>query len=102
MEAWHFVWMLAALTGLVTAGVAGSGWAVIAGRRPSLSMLMDIHITTPIRALALMIYAPLGLMNAGAQSLDDNPAFAICLLSFGLFWGFMQGVFVLTTFFGFT
>ena len=102
MESYHFVWMLAAVTGMAAAGLAGSGWAVVTGRRPQLRLLAEYHATTPLRALALIIYAPLGLMNAGAGVLGENPAFSIVLVAAGLVWGFMQGVFILTTFFGFT
>ncbi len=39
MEAWHVVWVLAAMTGLVSAGIVGSAWAVISGEQPGLAML---------------------------------------------------------------
>ena len=102
MEVWHFVWVLAAATGLVSAGVAGSACALLAGERPNLWMLGDFHATLPLKAAALVIYAPMGLVSLGNETLEENPAFAICLLSLGVFWGFMQGVFIMTTFFGFT
>ena len=102
MEAYHVVWLLAAVAGLAAAGLAGNGFAVIAGKPPHLWVLAEWHPTTPLRAFALMVYAPLGLMNAGTDGLEDNPVFGLLLLSLGLFWGFMQGVFILTTFFGYT
>ena len=47
MELWHFVWLLAALTGLAAAGLVGSGWATVTGERPGLAMLASYHVTTP-------------------------------------------------------
>lgn len=102
MEVWHFVWLLAAATGLVSAGLVGSLCALVSGERPTLWMLADYRPTLPLSAAALVIYAPMGLVNLGSETLEENPAFAICLLSLGVFWGFMQGVFIMTTFFGFT
>ena len=102
MEVWHFVWLLAAATGLASAGIVGSGCALLAGERPNLWMLEDYCPTMPFKAAALVVYAPMGLVNLGTETFEENPAFAVCLLSFGVFWGFMQGVFIMTTFFGFT
>lgn len=102
MEIWHFVWMLAAVTGLVAAGVTGSGWAVVTGRRPSIWLLADYSVTTPVRAFVLAVYAPLALVRAGLEFTGQNPVLSLLMLGLGLFWSFLQGVFILTTFFGFT
>jgi hypothetical protein len=102
METWHVVWALAAITGLVAAGLAGSLCAMITGERPGLSMLDDLSPATFAKGLALAIYAPLGLTRAGLGSFDFNPAFALLLLGIGTVWSFMQGVFIMVTFFGFT
>ena len=102
MESFHVVWLLAAFTGLAAAGLVGNGWALIAGRPPHIRLLAENHFHSPLRALALVIYAPLALVNAGTATVNENPVFAIFLVGFGLLWSFMQGVFILTTFFGFT
>ncbi len=102
MELWHFVWMMAAVTGLTAAGLVGSGWAMVTGERPNIWMLSDYSATTPLRALALVAYAPLGLTKAGLADLGQNPVFAGIIAAIGLLWSFMQGVFILVTFFGFT
>lgn len=102
MELWHFVWLLAALTGLAAAGLVGSGWATVTGERLGLAMLASYRVTTPLRALVLLIHAPLALVRAGLWYLGYNPIFAFLLLGAGVFWSFLQGVFILTTFFGFT
>jgi len=102
MEGWHFVWILAAVTGLVTAGLTGSGWAMATGRLPHLWLLAEYSAATPLRAVAVMIYAPLGLARAGFATFGENPLFAALLVAFGAVWSFLQGVFILTTVFGFT
>ncbi|MCB1377111.1 MAG: hypothetical protein KDK89_01900 [Alphaproteobacteria bacterium] len=102
METWQFMWGLATCWGLVAAGLVGSGWAMITGNRPSLSMIVGFHATSPLRGLVLAVYAPLAICRAGLQTLHENPAFAILLLLLGTGWSFMQGVFIMTTLFGFT
>ena len=102
MEAWHVVWVLAAMTGLVSAGVVGSGWAAISGERPGLAMLGTFGLATPVKWLVLLIYGPLAVTRFGIGSIDLHPVSAIVLTFIGVVWSFLQGVFILTTFFGFT
>ena len=102
MEAWHVVWVLAAVTGLVSAGLVGSAWAVAVGERPSLAMLGTFDLSTPLKWLVLLIYGPLAVTRIGIGSIDCHPASAVVLLLIGVAWSFLQGVFILTTFFGFT
>ena len=54
------------------------------------------------RPFALVAYPPLGIVRAGMSYLNINPAFAVLLVGVGTVWSFLQGVFILTTFFGFT
>ena len=102
MELYHFVWMLAAVTGLTAAGLAGNGWAVVTGDRPSLWMLSEYSLSMPLKVLALITYAPLAMVRSGISYIDSNPVFAVMLTLVGLLWSFLQGVFILTAFFGFT
>ena len=102
VELWQFVWVLAAITGLTAAGLAGNGCALLTGERPSLWMLSQYSVATPLRAVALIVYAPLALVKDGLAYLDHNPVFAVMIVATGLLWSFIQGVFILTTFFGFT
>jgi hypothetical protein len=102
METWHFVWMLAAVTGLVVAGLTGSFWSLLTGERPSLAMLEDFSPMAPLKGMALVVYAPLAVTRAGLTSIDLNPVFALIVAGIGLVWSFLQGVFIMTTFFGFT
>ena len=102
METWQFVWILAALTGLTAGGLAGNGWAIVTGERPSLWMLSQYSVSMPLKVVALIVYAPLALVKSGVSYVDSNPVFAALVTIAGLFWSFVQGVFILITCFGFT
>lgn len=102
MELYHVVWVLAAVTGLTSAGLAGNGWAVVTGQRPSIWMLTEYSVSMPLKVLALITYAPLAVVKSGLSYVDSNPVFAMMVMIAGLFWSFLQGVFILTTFFGYT
>ena len=101
MESWHLVWVLTAVVGLVAAGGAGSGFALVAGERPQLEMLHKVDELTPVRVLALVVYAPMALTRSGFEYLGQNPLFGGAVAALGLGWSFMQGVFILSTFFGY-
>jgi hypothetical protein len=102
MQLWQFVWVLAAITGMTASGLVGNGWALVTGRRPDIWLLSTYSVTTPLRIIALVVYAPLALVRAGVEYLEHNPIFALMIMAAGLFWSFLQGVFILTTFFGYT
>jgi len=102
MQTWHFVYALAAATGLVSAGLAGSSWELATGQRPRIGILHRLDYLTPLRTLALCIYAPLGVARTGLWYLEYNPLIALLVLALGAGWSFLQGVFILTTFFGYT
>jgi len=102
METWQYIWALAALTGLTTAGLVGSGWALVTGERPNIWILSTYSVATPLRVVALIAYAPLATVKTGLGHIDHNPIFAMMIIATGLVWSFMQGVFILVTFFGFT
>ncbi len=102
METWHFIWVLAAITGLTAGGLAGNGWAMATGRRPDIWMLSEYSVSMPLKVLALIAYAPLAMVKSGLSYFDSNPVFAVMVTIAGLLWSFVQGVFILTQFFGFT
>lgn len=102
MEPWHFAWSLAASAGLVSAGLTGSAWVLVTGKSPRAGMLFDFDYLTPLKVLALCIYAPLGVLRLGLWYLEYNPFIGMVMLAAGLGWSFLQGVFILTTFFGYT
>jgi hypothetical protein len=96
-----FIYALTAVVGLVPAGLAGSTWALATGEAPRLGMLHRIDYLTPLRVIALCLYAPLAVVRLALWYLSYNPFFALAILGVGLGWSFFQGVFILTTFFGF-
>ncbi len=102
MEIYHYVWILAGLTGLVAGGLAGSGWAIFAGSAPRPGMFYRYDVLTPLKVIVMVFYAPLGVVRVAFGELDRNPFFGLPLLALGLGWSFLQGVFILSTFFGFT
>lgn len=102
METYQFIWVLAGITGLVASGLVGATYALATGENPRLWMLHQYRMDLPLRAFILVVYAPLAVTKAGLEDIDRNPVFAMILLAIGLLWSFFQGVFILTTFFGFT
>ncbi|HRX35306.1 MAG TPA: hypothetical protein P5337_02830 [Aestuariivirga sp.] len=102
MQTWQFIWMLAAVTGIAAAGLTGSGWALVTGERPTIWLLSTYSVATPLRIAALVIYAPLATIRTGIDYFGENPVLAVIFAAIGLFWSFVQGVFILTTVFAFT
>ena len=102
MAVYYFIYIHAAVTGLVSAGLAGSAWAIATGQAPRLGILYRLDYLTPLKVIALCIYAPLGVVRLGLWYLEYNPFFALAAVGLGLGWSFLQGVFILTTFFGYT
>jgi hypothetical protein len=101
MSTLAFLYALTVLVGLVPAGMAGSSWAMATGEAPRLGMLHRLDYLTPLRVIALCLYAPLAVIRLALWYLEYNPVFALLVLGIGVGWSFFQGVFILTTFFGF-
>jgi hypothetical protein len=101
MQTYHFMYLLAAATGIVSAGLAGSLWAAAAGEYPRPGMLAKADAAMPLKVLFLVASAPAQFLRIGIWYLDFNPLVALCLIATGLGWSFLQGVFILTTFFGY-
>jgi len=97
-----FVWAFAAVVGLTAAGVVGNGWTLATGEPPHPELLHELDARMPLKVLALVIYGPMAFVKGGLDFLDDNPLFALLVVAIGIGWSFLQGVFILTTFFGFT
>lgn len=102
MHTYAFIWVFAGITGLVTAGLIGSSWAIFTGEHPRIWMLHKYSMAMPLKVVALCGYAPLAVTKAGLDDAERNPFFGLLLVAIGLLWSFFQGVFILTTFFGFT
>jgi hypothetical protein len=102
METWMFVWVLAAVLGMAVAGITGSGWALITGERPHPELFYKLDGGTPFKVVALVVYGPMAFITGGYEFIEDSPVFGMALMAVGVVWSFLQGVFILTTFFGFT
>lgn len=101
MDPQAYLYALACLTGLVAAGIVGSGWSMLTGQKPDHHILGKLDLMTPFKVVAVCSYAPLGVVRTGLWYLDYNLIVAVPILLLGLLWSFVQGVFILTAFFGF-
>jgi hypothetical protein len=94
------LYLYAAAVGIVTAGLTGSIWAFITGERPHFGLLLQPSFFVPFRAAAVVTYAPLLMLYSGLRNLLAKPVAGIILVSSGIGWSFLQGVFILTQIFG--
>ena len=97
----YLVYVYAVAVGIVAAGISGSMWALATGERPRFGLLFEPSAIAPIRALVVVISAPLMLL-LGAWRLVGSPIVGMLLVVASLGWSFLQGVFILTQFFGVT
>ena len=102
MEPQHFAYLFAIAVGVVSAGLTGSLWAVAAGEFPRPGHLARADVATPLRAIAVVASAPALLLRLGLWYFEHNPFVALLLLALGLGWSFVQGVFILVAFCGFS
>ena len=101
MTIFYLVYIYAVAVGIAAAGVTGSMWALATGASPRFSLLLEPSVFAPLRALVVVISAPLMLL-LGAWRFVDNPIVGTLLIAASLGWSFLQGVFILTQFFGVT
>ncbi len=83
-------------TGVVSAGLVSSLWTVAAGDSPRFRLLLQSDFLTPIRVLVVIFAAPMIVLSNAVWWLIERPPVGLALLPVGLFWSFMQGVFILT------
>jgi uncharacterized protein DUF6949 len=100
METQYFAYLFAVAVGLVSAGIMGSIWRLVAGKelRPALPHRAGVDAT--LKMLAIGVCAPLAMVRTGLWYLTRNPVFALLIMCVGLGWSFLQGVFILTQIFG--
>ena len=101
MDMVHLAYLYAIAVGIVAAGTVGSMWALATGESPRFGLLLEPSIIAPLRALAVVAYAPLMLLFA-AWHFVGKAIVGMLLVVASLGWSFLQGVFILTLFFGFT
>jgi len=101
MTIFYLVYIYAIAVGIVTAGIAGSMWALATGERPRFGLLLEPSAIAPVRALVVVVTAPL-MMLLAAWRFVGSPIVGMLLIAASLGWSFLQGVFILTQFFGVT
>ena len=101
MEISYPVYLCAIAVGIVAAGVTGSMWAMATGESPRFGLLLEPSAMAPVRALVVVAYAPLMIL-LWAWRFIDRPIAGMLLVAASLGWSFLQGVFILTQFFGVT
>jgi hypothetical protein len=97
----YVAYVFAVAVGIVAAGVTGSLWAMATGERPRFGLLLEPSAIAPLRALVVVASAPLLLLLA-AWRFVGSPIAGMLLVAASLGWSFLQGVFILTQFFGVT
>jgi hypothetical protein len=101
MDIVYVVYVYAVAVGIVAAGITGSIWVLATGENPRLGLLLEPSVIAPIRALVVVAYAPLMILLA-AWRFIGSPIVGMLLVAASLGWSFLQGVFILTQFFGVT
>jgi hypothetical protein len=101
METQYFAYLFAIAVGLVSAGIMGSIWTLVAGGELRPALPRQVGVDTTLRTLAICVNAPLAMVRIGLWYLNRNPIMALTIVTIGLGWSFLQGVFILTQVFGF-
>ena len=101
MELNDFAYLFAIAVGLVSAGIMGSLWALVAGKELRPALPRQVGVDTTLTTLAVAVNAPLAMVRTGLWYTAYNPVMALIIITLGLGWSFLQGVFILTQFFGF-
>jgi hypothetical protein len=96
----ELAYLFAGGVGLTAAGIIGSLWGMVYGRSPGLWLLESAHPAMPVNAMAVVFHAPMAFVKRGVWDLVARPIQGVALIAAGLGWSFLQGVFILTQFFG--
>ena len=99
MDMVHLGYLFAVAVGIVMAGITASLWALALGEEPRFGLLLEPSAIAPLRALVIILSAPLLLLLAAWRYIG-NASVAMVLVAASLGWSFLQGVFILTQFFG--
>lgn len=101
MDMVHLGYLFAVAVGIVMAGITASLWALALGEEPRFGLLLEPSAMAPLRALVVVASAPLLLLLAAWRYVGSvSVAMLLAVISLG--WSFLQGVFILTQFFGVT
>lgn len=101
MDMVHLGYLFAVAVGIVMAGITASLWTLALGEEPRFGLLLEPSAMAPLRALVVVASAPLLLLLAAWRYVGSvSVAMLLAVISLG--WSFLQGVFILTQFFGVT
>ena len=99
----HWVaYVFAVAAGFVSSGCIGTRWALAWHEEPNLHALEHVDLLTPFRAVAFVFSAPTRLIITSIHGFLNRPLATLGMLIVGLALSFVQGVVVLTQFFGVT
>ena len=101
MDMVYAAYLFAAAVGIVTAGATASLWTLAVGEEPRFGLLLEPGLVAPLRALVVVVAAPLLLLLA-AWRYAGSASVGMLLVAASLGWSFLQGVFILTRIFGVT
>ena len=96
------IYVYTAIVGLVAAGMIGSAWTLATGEQMTGWDLFSGGLLRPVCALLVVIHTPLRHMRLGTEMTLDGAVSGLVVLAAGVGWSFLQGVFILTQFFGAT
>ena len=99
----HWVaYAFAVAAGVVSSGAIGTLWALASDEELGLYALEHADLLTPFRAIAFVFSAPTLLIITSTYGFFKRPLTALVMLMLGLALSFVQGVVLLTQFFGVT
>ncbi len=101
MDMVHLAYLFAVAVGIVAAGITASLWTLAVGEEPRFGLLLESSAIAPLRALVVVVSAPLLLLFA-AWRYVGRASVGMLLVVASLGWSFLLGVFILTQFFGVT
>ncbi len=98
----YIAYLFAIAVGVVTSGAIVSLWAVLTDEAPSVVMLTNGSVFAPLKVPLVILGAPVTIMGSAFKWMFESPMLGVLLLILGIFWSFIQGVFILTQIFGVT
>lgn len=101
MDMVHLAYLYAIAVGIVAAGITASLWTLAVGEEPRFDLLLEPSAIAPLRALVIVVTAPLLLLLA-AWRYVGSASVGMLLVVASLGWSFLLGVFILTQLFGVT
>ncbi len=97
----HWVaYAFAVAAGVVSSGAIGTLWALASDEAPGLYALERADLLTPFRGVVFVFSAPTLLIISSTYRIFKRPLTGLVMLMLGLALSFLQGVVLLTQFFG--